>query len=435
VRVRPGERVAGRFEILGVAGRGGMGTVFRARDRRDKRDVALKVLAAAALHSIARFELEADILAGLRHPSVVEYVAHGSTPDGTHYLVMEWVEGENLHTRLGRAPLDARETVAMATQLAQALGALHARGVVHRDLKPANVMLVGGLLGVKLVDFGVARRADVGFRLTRTGAMVGTVGYMSPEQVRGVREVDGRADLFALGCILYECLTGQRAFVGETALATRAKVLIHDPAPVRQYAPILPAPLEALVTQLLARDPEARPADAATVERMLRALTDLPAGRGERTIVDSAQTVTSAPTGVLWAAAMVAWQAPAQDTARDDVAAILGPAGTVETIEGGLVLVVPDGLAETATQALAIAARFPHALIAVAAADDATRAIDRAARLVEELELDAATDAALGGVWTDPATAARLGQGFQVVPIGARVRVGGPRYEIEDRPD
>src|SRR5438105_2252529 len=162
-----------------------MGTVFRARDRRDKREVALKVLQAAALRNTARFEQEAAILAGLRHPNIVEYVAHGATPDGMHYLVMEWVEGENLSQRLDRGGLDIADSVAMAIQIARALGALHALRIVHRDLKPSNLMLAGGAEHVKLVDFGVARRTTEPGRLTRTGALVGTAGYMAPEQVRG----------------------------------------------------------------------------------------------------------------------------------------------------------------------------------------------------------------------------------------------------------
>src|SRR5262245_30767492 len=142
--MRRGERVASRFEVLGEAGRGGMGTVFRARDWRDRRDVALKILAASSVDGVKRFEREAAILAQVRHPNVVEYVAHGVVPDGPCWLVMEWVEGETLADRLDGAGLDARETVALATQVARALGALHAMGIVHRDVKPSNLMLVGG---------------------------------------------------------------------------------------------------------------------------------------------------------------------------------------------------------------------------------------------------------------------------------------------------
>src|SRR5262249_14381600 len=161
----------------------------------------------------------------------------------------EWVDGENLSQRLDRVGLDASETVAMAIQIASALGALHAHRIVHRDVKPSNIMLVGGGVDcAKLVDLCVARRTTELRRLPTAGGLVGTAGYMGPEQVRGGRiDIDGRADLFALGCILYESLTGQQAFVGETALAARAKVLVHDPPPPRVLAPSVPRELDDLV--------------------------------------------------------------------------------------------------------------------------------------------------------------------------------------------
>jgi serine/threonine protein kinase len=195
--MQPGERVAGRFEIRGEAARGGMGTVFRARDRRDRRDVALKVLRVDAPSHVARFEREAAILAGLRHPNIVEYISHGATPDGLYYLVMEWVEGETLAYRLAHAGLTTTAIVAMARQLCRALAALHGRGVVHRDVKPSNVMLAGGdVAQVKLVDLGIARRTAEASRLTRTGVMIGTAGYLAPELVRGgAAAIDGRAAL------------------------------------------------------------------------------------------------------------------------------------------------------------------------------------------------------------------------------------------------
>src|SRR5262249_17487235 len=139
--MRRGDRVASRFEILGEAGRGGMGTGFRARDWRDRRDVALKILATDSADGAARFHRGAGVLAELHHPNVVQYVAHGTVPDGPGWLVMEWVDGETLADRLLGDGIDARDTVALAVQVARALGALHARGVVHRDVKPSNLML------------------------------------------------------------------------------------------------------------------------------------------------------------------------------------------------------------------------------------------------------------------------------------------------------
>ena len=427
----PGERVAGRFEILGEAGRGGMGTVFRARDRKDKRDVALKVLNAAVLRNAARFELEAALLAGLRHPNIVEYVAHGATPDGLRYLVMEWVDGEDLGQRLASSGLDLHDTVAMGLGVARALGALHERGIVHRDVKPSNLMLGGGVERVKLVDFGVARRTTDATRLTRTGALVGTAGYMAPEQVRGTRiPIDGRADLFALGCVLYECLTGDQAFVGETALAARAKVLVHDPAPVRALEPGVPEPLDALVMSMLARNVDDRPRDAVAVEEALEALGELPPGRPPRRMFDGGgiATVTSTPTQIHLCAVIVSWRGDddAEPETYEDTIAKVADA-SVESIDGGVVMMYAGELGAAARLALDFAARFPRALIAVASGGSAEDAIDEGAKLIDRIEIESVGIEGDGaGVWVQRDTAGRLGEGFRVVPTGDRVRVLGP---------
>jgi hypothetical protein len=407
-----------------------MGTVFRARDRKDKREVALKVLNAAALRNAARFELEAAILAGLRHPNIVEYVAHGATPDGLHYLVMEWVDGEDLGQRLGAAGLDVHDTVAMGLGITRALGALHALGIVHRDVKPSNLMLGAGVERVKLVDFGVARRTTDLTRLTRTGALVGTAGYMAPEQVRGSRiPIDGRADLFALGCVLYECLTGDQAFVGETALAARAKVLVHDPAPVRAFEPAVPEELDALVMSMLARNMDARPRDAGEVERALVALGDLPAGRPPRRLFDGGgvATVTSTPTQVHLCAVIVSWRGDEDaEPATYEHTVAQAVNASVETIDGGVVMMYAGELGAAARLALDFAARFPRALIAVAAGDSAENAIDEGAKLIDRIEIETVgTESDGAGVWLRRETAGRLGEGFRVVPTGDRVRVLG----------
>jgi len=419
--VRPGERVDARFEIVSEAGRGGMGTVFRARDRKTRRDVALKVLSSAAMRSVARFELEAAILAEVRHPNIVEYVAHGATPDGLHYLVMGWVEGETLAQRLHRTGLDARDTLALARALLTALIALHARSVVHRDIKPSNIMLGDGDR-VTLVDLGVARRTDKPGRLTRTGLLVGTAGYMAPEQVRGWDAIDGRTDLFALGCVLYECLTGFRAFTGDTALAARAKVLVQDPLPMQILAPSLPDRVVALVMALLQRAPEQRPAGADAALRALDAIGELaPAAPPSRTRdLGALRTITAAPTAVHVCALVVSWS---PDDAADPAAyastiARLANA-TVEPIEGGLIMLHRAAPSAAVRLALAIAAEHPAALIAVAGADSTERAIDLGARLIEALELD---DRCVG-VWLAADDAARLGDGYRTMVAGDRVRV------------
>src|SRR3954467_4132555 len=197
----PGERLGDRFELEQRIGSGGMGTVYRARDPISGETVAVKVLSEQQSHLAERFAREVKVLAELSHPGVVRYISHGMTSSGELFLVMEWVDGEMLKTRLARAPpspLAPRpsslgESVTLATGVAEALGAAHARGIVHRDLKPSNLILPGGRVDqVKILDFGIAQRAG-STQLTRTGMMLGTPGYMAPEQARAGGPIDARA--------------------------------------------------------------------------------------------------------------------------------------------------------------------------------------------------------------------------------------------------
>jgi len=265
--------VADRFEILAHAGAGGMATVYRARDRATGAIVALKVLAAALERE--RFVQEADLLARLEHPNIVRYVAHGATADGA-FLAMEWLEGESLAARLKRGALGVDEALAVCARVAAALGHAHALGVVHRDVKPSNVMLAGdgGPNDVRVLDFGIARQG-VRRDLTQTGMLVGTPGYMSPEQARGARDIDARADVFALGCLLYKSLTTQAPFAGGSVVAVLAKILLEEPPPMRRLRAEVPEHVQRIVTALLAKDPAARPRDGTEVAALLeRARTE-----------------------------------------------------------------------------------------------------------------------------------------------------------------
>ena len=228
-----GERLGDRFELVQQVGTGGMGEVFLARDPATGEVVADKVISDARGHRGARFAREVELLAELSHPGIVRYISHGETPEGELYLVMEWLEGEDLSQRLEREPLTVGEAVQLVTRVAQALGAVHARGIVHRDLKPGNLFLpVGRIDQVKVLDFGIALRAG-GAALTRTGVMIGTPGYMAPEQACDQGEVDARADVFARGCVRYMCLTGSPAFEGDSAIV--AKILFGEaPDPHRR---------------------------------------------------------------------------------------------------------------------------------------------------------------------------------------------------------
>ncbi len=207
--MQKGETLQGRYQLDTRAGAGAVGIVFRATDKTSGRPVAVKVLRACDPESLARFRREADVLLQLQHPCVVRYVAHGVTPEGEPFLVMEWLEGESLKERMQQKQLDAVEIVDVALSLASALGTAHARGIVHRDIKPANVFLVkGSTSDVRVVDFGLARARDTGETLTATGDMVGTPAYMSPEQARGDRDLGPPTDLFSLGAIIFRALAG-----------------------------------------------------------------------------------------------------------------------------------------------------------------------------------------------------------------------------------
>ena len=271
----PGDVVDDRFELLRIAGAGGMGVVFLALDRRSGEHVAVKVMLDARGPNGARFLREAEVLADLRrHPALVRYVAHGRSAAGEEYLAMEWLEGEDLAGKLARRALTVGETLALGARVAEALAAVHARGVVHRDLKPSNLFLVGGdVERVKVLDFGVAR-LEGGTRMTGTGTVVGTLGYMAPEQARSGERVDARADVFSLGCVLHECLTGTPVFAGEHVAAVLVKILFEEASRVDGGIREVPAALGDLIARMLAKDPEGRPRDGAAVAAALTAVAD-----------------------------------------------------------------------------------------------------------------------------------------------------------------
>ncbi len=270
--MEPGTLFAERFEIEREAGRGGMGTVYRARDRLDGAAVAVKLVHGATVDDAPRFLREGRVLAELRHPGIVRYVAHGVAPSGELYLAMEWLDGEDLAARLARALPSIAESLDLARRIAEVLGIAHAKGIVHRDVKPSNVFLADGRLDrVKLLDFGVARVVG-GTHATQTGAMLGTPAYMAPEQARGDRAVDARADVFALGCVLFECLTGQPPFRGDHVMAVLAKILLEEAPRLSDVRTGVPEVIEDLVGRMLAKEPGGRPKGGAAVAREIEAL-------------------------------------------------------------------------------------------------------------------------------------------------------------------
>ena len=246
--------------------------MYRALDVTTDREVALKILLRDRT-DFSRFEREAEILATLSHPSIVAYVAHGLSDDGAPYLAMEWLEGLDLARRLARTeqPLTLHESLTLAARAAQGLAAVHALGIIHRDLKPGNLYLVGGRAeSVRVIDFGVARA--LASRLTTTGAVLGTPAYMSPEQARGIHDVSPRADVFALGCVLYECLTGVPPFAGANENATLARLLTGHAPRVGERRPDTPPMVDALLARMLAHDPADRFAEAGAVALTISSL-------------------------------------------------------------------------------------------------------------------------------------------------------------------
>lgn len=275
--------IGDRFRIERRIGGGGMGRIFRARDLHTDRAVAVKLLAAASERDLLRFEREALLLLRLTqtvaHPRIVGYVAHGVLADQP-YLVMEWLDGEDLAARLRRGPLSVAETVTLLRGIAEGLSVLHKSDVVHRDIKPSNLFLRGGEIErVTLVDLGLAHWLRDAARLTKTGALLGTPDYMSPEQARSDRPVTPASDLFSLGCVLYECLSGRPPFHAEHMATALVRTLLEEPVSVRVRRPEIPSQLEALVHRMLQKEPAARPA---TATELLPVLAELPLGPSAR---------------------------------------------------------------------------------------------------------------------------------------------------------
>jgi serine/threonine-protein kinase len=280
---RVGTIVADRYHIHALLGAGGMGTVYRAEHVRMRKTVAMKVLHREMTYLeevVARFEREAVAAGRIDHPNVAGATDFGRLEDGSFYLVLEYVDGQSLSAALAGGPFDVDRALGIARQVADALGAAHAHDIVHRDLKPDNVMLVAredGSDKVKVLDFGIAKMtAPSGGKeqpLTRIGAVMGTVAYMSPEQAVGQR-VDARADLYALGIILYEMLTGKVPFEAPEMAQVLAKQITEAPPPLPDS---VPADVAAFVFRLLEKTPSARPESAAEVVEAIRALQGFPA--------------------------------------------------------------------------------------------------------------------------------------------------------------
>jgi len=311
----------GPYEVVSAIGAGGMGEVYKARDTRLDRTVAIKVLPSSMGSDPefrARFEREARAISQLQHPNICTLHDVGRHED-TEYLVLEFLEGETLASRLERGPLDPGTAVTLAIQIASALDAAHRAGIVHRDLKPGNVILVrGGSTSApptaKLLDFGLAKpTASVAGTtplteaptrttpITTQGSILGTFQYMAPEQLEG-READARSDIWAFGCMLYECLTGRRAFEGRSQASLIGAILKDQPTPVSSVTPVARPMLDRVVATCLAKDPNDRWQSAGDLARELSWIRDAPA-----TPTTAAGPARQAPAGrAVWLATTVA---------------------------------------------------------------------------------------------------------------------------------
>ena len=280
-------QMLGPYRVLEKLGAGGMGEVYKAKDTRLDRSVAIKILPpefSGDPDRRTRFEREAKTIAGLAHPHICTLHDVGDH-DGSLYLVMEHLVGDTLADRLQKGPLPLEQALTVATEIADALAAAHRQGVIHRDLKPGNVMLTKG--GAKLLDFGLAKLAGHGAEpaaaqlasaptrslpMTAEGTIVGTLPYMAPEQIEG-KPADARTDLWALGAILYEMLTGKRAFEGASAASLIAAILDHEPEPIATLRRLTPPGVDRLVRRCLAKDPDARWQSASDLADDLKWLT------------------------------------------------------------------------------------------------------------------------------------------------------------------
>lgn len=289
-----GQVVGERFRLEAFVGQGGMARVFRALDLATNEPVALKVLLDEEANR-ARFDREAEVLASLKHPSIVRYIAHGAS-DRHAYIAMEWLSGEPLGRRFHK-PMAIADVTSVFLRISEALAVAHERGIVHRDLAPGNVILIGGdIHNPKLLDFGIARVGGAQRELTRRGALLGSMGYMAPEQARGDKQIDARADVFALGCLMFHALTGKRLFEGGDSLAYLVRVVVEDAPRLGTLRQDAPPWLDALLARMLARSPADRPPNAGALARELNRMASLD---NEETTTDGTTLDTTGSLGAV----------------------------------------------------------------------------------------------------------------------------------------
>ncbi|HEX3477713.1 MAG TPA: protein kinase [Kofleriaceae bacterium] len=444
------ELFAQRFLVEARIATGGMGAIFRAIDQQTGGPVALKLLQLqGSADDAQRFAREARILGELHHPHIVSYVAHGVDETNQPYLAMEWLAGESLAERICRGPLGLRDTLAVALGVSAALAEAHERGVIHRDLKPSNLFLPDrDPARIVVLDFGLARWMLDRGGVTRTGAIVGTPPYMSPEQARGACEIGPPSDIFSLGCVLYECLAGAPPFVGEYMAAVLVKVIVEEPEPIRERCPYVPEAFAGLLDRMLSKEPRRRFPRGQALHEALRRLAlpsedpadpatasvTLPLSRQEQRIISLAVAVPRRDDRE---------RAPAL-AGDGDLPTALPPSvchalleldASIEVLPDGTVVAAMPPAASASDQAflavrcgLILEARLHGVEVAVATGRGHLRgqlpigeAIDRAVELLEHFPRGRPSGAP-HGVWVDALTEDLLAGRFRLEHDGGRTR-------------
>lgn len=453
-----GSIFADRFEVQELIGSGGMGTIYRTIDLHTRSQVALKLLSSSGtLQEAERFIREGRLLSELKHSGIVGYVAHGQERQGVLYLAMEWLAGEDLSKRLARGPLSVADTTTMLIRVCEALSVPHQLSIVHRDLKPSNVFLRNRqVTDPVLLDFGIARRQIGTQAVTATGALIGTPEYMSPEQARGTRELSPASDVFSLGCVAFECLTGRTPFHGEHVASVLVKILFESPQSISTLRTDVPDGLIRVVMAMLEKEPKKRPPDAMSLLPELREIQLSAVDAVAPTLAYNPSTMgfdseEQRLVSMVVAAAPFETQLGKEDTLAAQEDTSLGPLVSLIKQQGAdaevllnhsLVATITnaedaaDQAAKAARIALLVKEHWPEAMVVLTTGRAKTHGqtpvgevADRAAKLLQRASTSCDSEdrppETLSGVWLDGVSAGLLDRRFIVTTRGGEALLTG----------